>query len=175
MKKSPCTPKTFGIAKNCVFCREILRKPCRKRSFRYIASLLLSFKERSGVPRGSAPWGEERGLNTAGALPLLPRRGGFLKKSPCTPKTFGIAKNCVFCREILRNPCRKRSFRLYRFFASFFQRKKRGSKGRRPLGKCVSPKDAPPGRGNSRDNQGNLFLLLAWYSIIIKRRKERKR
>jgi len=211
LEKSPCTPKTLIIAKNCVFCREILRNPCRKRSFRpyrffasffqrkkrgskgqrplgggtrsqhrrgsapatpargifekiplhpknfwnskklrflqgdpekplpktqFSAISLLCFflsKKEAGF-QGAAPLGRRTRLKHAGALPLPPRRGGFLKKSPCTPKTLRIAKNCVFCREILRKPCRKRSFRLYRFFAPFFQRKERGSKGRRPLG-----------------------------------------
>jgi len=133
LKKSPCTPKTLIMAKNCVFCREIPRNPCRKLRFRLYRFFAPFFQRKEQGSKGRRPLGRTH-LKHAGALPLTPRRGGFLKKSPCTPKTFEIAKNCVFCREILRNPCRKRSFRLYRFFAPFFQRKKRGSKGQRPLG-----------------------------------------
>jgi len=211
LEKSPCTPKTLIIAKNCVFCREILRNPCRKRSFRpyrFFASFFQRKKRgskgqrplgggtRSQHRRGSAPATPARGIfekiplhpknfwnskklrflqgdpekplpktqfsaisllcfflskkeagfqgaaplggdatSTAqGLCPWKPRRGGFLKKSPCTPKTLIMAKNCVFCREISKNSLPKTQFSAISLLCSFLSKKGAGFQGAAPLG-----------------------------------------
>ncbi|MBE6637639.1 MAG: hypothetical protein E7618_07565 [Ruminococcaceae bacterium] len=142
-KKIPLHPKNFEDSKKLRFLQGDPEKSLPKTQFSVFCFFAPFFQRKERGSKGQRPLGETR-PQYARALPLPPRRGGFLKKSPCTPKTLRIAKNCVFCREILRNPCRKRSFRLYRFFAPFFQRKEQGSKGRRPLGKAHPNKEKRP-------------------------------
>jgi len=54
-------------------------------------------------------------------------------------KNFDNGKKLSFLPEILKAPAENGVFGHFCFFASFFQRKKRGSKGRRPLGRTAPP------------------------------------
>ncbi|MBE6636868.1 MAG: hypothetical protein E7618_03575 [Ruminococcaceae bacterium] len=68
-----------------------------------------------------------------GSAPATPARGIF-EKIPLHPKNFDNGKKLRFLQGDLKKTLPKTQFSVFCFFAPFFQRKERGSKGQRPLG-----------------------------------------
>jgi len=120
-----------GYTENCVFGRDFSGFPCKKRSFLLFQKFLGCRGIFSKIPLAGV----------AGAAPLrvgthLPPRGA----APWNPAPFferkeqrsNIAENCVFGRDFLRFPCKKRSFLLFQKFLGILK----GLFSKSPLSGC---------------------------------------
>jgi len=110
-----------------------LKKSLPKTQFSVFCFFAPFFQRKEQGSKGRRPLGETRPQQRRGSAPATPARGIF-EKIPLHPKNFWNSKKLRFLQGDPEKPLPKTQFSAFCFFASFFQRKKRGSKGQRPLG-----------------------------------------
>jgi len=96
------------------------------------------FQRKEQGSKGRSPLGRTH-LKHAGALPLPPRQGGFLKKSPLHPKNFEDSKKLRFLQGNPKKSLPKTQFSAISLLCFFLSKKEAGFQGAAPLGGRTRP------------------------------------